>query len=61
MGGSETRPYQPDELIELANYRAIVKLVEDGAPSRPLSLCTFPPLPFPKDERVKETIIRVSR
>ena len=49
------------DLLRLPRYQAYVRLLIDGSPSRPFSMCTLPPTAFNRDEQRPAIIRRYSR
>ena len=50
-----------EDMVNLPNYNAYLKLMVDGVTSRPFSALTLPPFKIPINEKVTEEIIESSR
>ena len=53
--------FMVQDMVNLPNYHAYLKLMVDGVTSRPFSAKTLPPFKIPADENVSEQIIESSR
>ena len=53
--------FMVQDMVNLPNYHAYLKLMVDGVTSRPFSSKTLPPFKIPVDENVSEQIIESSR
>lgn len=53
--------FMVEDMVNLPNYNAYLKLMVDGVTSRPFSALTLPPIKIPADSNVAEQIIESSR
>lgn len=53
--------FMVQDMVNLPNYHAYLKLMVDGITSRPFSAKTLPPFRIPADENVSQVIIESSR
>jgi CxxC-x17-CxxC domain-containing protein len=53
--------FTPQDIVNLPNYKAYLKLMIDGVTSRPFSAKTLPPLVQTGNKRVEEEVIQSSR
>ena len=53
--------FMVQDMVNLPNYHAYLKLMVDGVTSRPFSAKTLPPFKIPADENVSQEIIESSR
>ena len=56
-----TPEFLQNDLIRLPNFNIYLKLMIDGVNSRPFSAVTIAPVPFAKDDKKRQEIIRISR
>lgn len=52
---------QPEDLIAIPKYTAVVRQLIDGEPTRPFSIRTLPPAPIMSDPARQETMRSASR
>jgi hypothetical protein len=52
---------QPEDLIAMPKYTAVVRMLIDGEPTRPFTIRTLPPPPISPRHATVEKLLRVSR